>query len=32
MNFLFAHHKAMDYYIKKGVPMNTKITFNYEVP
>ena len=29
---LIVHHSAMDRYIRKGVPMNTNITFNYEVP
>ena len=29
---LIVHHSAMDCYIRKGVPMNTNIAFNYEVP
>ena len=29
---LIVHLSTMDRYIRKGVPMNTNITFNYEVP
>ena len=29
---LIVHHSTMDRYIRKRVPMNTNITFNYEVP